>query len=336
MNASAKGETNMVMKLLGAVALSLLASSVISATSASTQGYPSRVVTIVVPLAAGGPADAVARALVQSISKDQPFIIENVAGGGGNIGVARVAKAKPDGYTLLFTGMGMSVSTALYSNLSYDPLKDFEYIGLVTYNPLVIVAPPDAPYKTFSEFMAYLNTRGDKVTFANSGPGSTSHLCATWFMIRAKSNATSVPFRGTAPAMTALLGKQIDLLCDSVGTAGPHIRSGALKAIGVTSKTRSDLLPDVPTLAEQGLADFEVLNWTALYAPKGTPRPIVDHLSKRVQGALVDPEFKTRLARLATTPMAPEQGTPEALATYLKEQTGTWGAVIKKANIEVR
>jgi tripartite-type tricarboxylate transporter receptor subunit TctC len=153
-------------------------------------------------------------------------------------------------------------------------------------------------------------------------------------MIRTKSNATSVPFRGTAPAMTALLGKQVDLLCDSVGTAAPHIRSHALKAIGITSKTRSELLPDVPSIAEQGLSDFEVLNWTALYAPKGTPKPTVAYLSKLVQGAVVDPEFKARLAQFATTPMTPAQATPEALEAYLREQTKTWSAVIKEANIQ--
>lgn len=310
--------------------------------TSAAEDYPTRPVTIVVPLAPGGPADFVARAMVAAMekasskSKEPTFIVENFGGGGGVVGTRRVANAKPDGYTLLFNGMGMSVDTALHANLGFDPLKDFAYIGLVSYNPLVMVARPNLPYTTFPAFLKYLNARGRAITFASSGPGSTSNLCATWFMLKTKTNITSVPYRGTAPAMTAVLGKQVDLLCDSVGTAAPHIKDGELRAIGVTSKSRSELLPKVPTLAEQGLDDFDVVNWTALYAPKGTPTPIVDYLSRLLRRAVVDPAFKMRLAAFSTVPMPPNRATPTALASYLKEQTDTWGSVIRQAGIKPR
>lgn len=321
----------MLTKLMTGIVLTL---AVAAAAANAADNYPTRPVTIVVPLAPGGPADFVARALAGAMSKDQSFIVENFGGSGGNIGTRRVANARPDGYTLLFNGMGMSVSRALYSDLDFDPLKDFAYIALVSYNPLVILARPDLPYTTFPEFVNYLKSRGSAVTFANSGPGSTSNLCATSFMIKTQTAPTSVPYHGTAPAMTALLGKQVDLLCDSVGIAAPHIKKGELRAIGVTSKTRSELLPDVPTIAEQGLSDFEVINWTGLYAPKGTPQPIVDYLARLVRDAVVDPEFKSRLAAFATVPMPPDRAAPDALAAYLKEQTATWGSVIKQAGIK--
>ncbi len=200
----------MLGRLIIAIVLTL--ATAMTGVSAA-DNYPTRPVSIVVPLAPGGPADFVARALASAMSKDKTFIVENFGGGGGSVGTRRVVNARPDGYTLLFNGMGMAVANALYPNLDYNPLKDFAYIGLISYNPLVILARGDFPYTTFPEFLQYLKARGSRVTFANSGPGSTSNLCATSFMIKTNTSSTSVPYHGTATAMTALLGKQVDLLC---------------------------------------------------------------------------------------------------------------------------
>jgi tripartite-type tricarboxylate transporter receptor subunit TctC len=302
-------------------------------TMAGAETFPSRPIKLVVPFAAGGPGDAVGRLLAQAMSRSHSVVVENVSGAGGNIGAARVAKAQPDGYTVLFHQLGMAISPLLYPKLDYGPLTDFEYIGLVAYQPNVLIARPSVPANTFSGLLAYLKSNRDMLAFANTGPGGASHLCAILFMNATQIDIKSVPYRATSLALTDLLGGQVDLLCDSVATATPYILSGAVKAYGVTGKTRAMTLPDVPTLDEQGLTGFDMVTWTALYAPRHTPKPAVDNLVGMLQSAVDDPQFKASLQRIGSQPMPKERAKPEALAAHLKQEMDRWAPIIKSANI---
>ena len=302
---------------------------------ASAQPFPSKPITMIVPFAAGGPADVVARALAASMGKTQTIVIENVGGAGGNIGVLRAAKARPDGYTLLFTGIGMAVSPALYAKLEYNSVTDFEPISLAVFTPLVVMSRKGLMSGTFGEFRQAIESGSLKVTIGNSGPGSASHLCAILLMSALRTNFILVPYRGTAPAMTDLIGGQLDMLCDAAGAAAPQLERGVVSAAGVTTLERSSLLPNVPTLQEQGVAGFKFLNFTALYAPKGTPQPIVSTLNDMVRQAIDDPAYRAALAKFGNVPPPRERATPADLATFLKNEIDRWGPIIKAANIRV-
>ncbi len=302
-----------------------------SATAADT--FPSRPITLVVPFAAGGPGDTVGRLLAAAMSRTQSVVVENVSGAGGNIGAARVARATPDGYTLLFHQLGMAVSPALYAKLEYDALNDFDYIGLVAYQPNVIVTRPNLPAKTFPEFLDYLRAHAKELTFANTGPGGASHLCAILFMSATGIDMKSIPYRATSLALNDLLGGQVDLLCDSVATATPSIEAGKLKAWGVSSKARAAGLPDLPSLAEQGLDGVDMVTWTALYAPKNLPPPVRDTLVALLQGAVTDPTFQANLKKIGSAAMPKERATPEGLSTYLRQEMARWRPIIEKAKI---
>ncbi|MEW5709990.1 MAG: tripartite tricarboxylate transporter substrate binding protein BugD [Pseudomonadota bacterium] len=299
------------------------------------QDYPSRVITMVVPFAAGGPTDTVARLLAQAMggALKQQIIIENVGGAGGTLGAGRVARAAPDGYTILLHHIGQSTAPALYRKLPYDPIKDFEPIGMVTEVPMTFVARKDFPPKDFKELLAYVKANKDKVTYANAGLGSASHLCGTLFMSAIETPLTTVPYKGTGPAMNDLLGGQVDFMCDQTTNTTSQIRAGKIKVYGVTTKTRVPSLPDVPTLHEAGLPNFEVTVWHGLYAPKGTPKPVVDKLSAALKAALQDATVKQRFADLGTEPVALERATPEALREHLKREIDKWGPILKKAGV---
>ena len=297
--------------------------------------FPARPITMIVPFAAGGPADVVARTLAAALGKYGQIIVENINGAGGNIASARVAHATPDGYTLLFQNISMAVSPALYTKLEYNPLTDFDYIGLIAYQPNVVLARPDIPAKNFSEFVAYLKANQKTLSFANAGTGGASDLCALLFLKAIDVDMTMVPYRGTALALTDLLGGRVDLLCDSVATAPPYIAAGKVRAFGVTSKDRWPLLPDVPSLQEEGLAGFDATNWTGLYAPKNTPPPVLERLNQMLRETVADPAFKGNLARVGSLPVTPDRATPQALQSYLKQEIARWGAVIKAAHIRV-
>jgi tripartite-type tricarboxylate transporter receptor subunit TctC len=303
--------------------------------TAGAETFPSRPITIVVPFAAGGPADVVARTLAAALGKRGQIIVENVNGAGGNIASARVSRATPDGYTLLFQNISMAVSPALYSRLDYDPLTDFDYIGLIAYQPNVVLARADNPARNFGEFIAYLKANRSKLSFAHAGTGGASHLCAVLFLKAINVDITLIPYRGTAPAMTDLLGSNVDLLCDSVATAPPYIAAGKVRAFGVTSKDRWPLLPQVPSLQEEGLAGFDATNWTGLYAPKGTPGPVLDKLSEMLRDTVADPAFRESLGRVGSLPVTPDKATPQALQSYLKQEIMRWDRVIKTAHIRV-
>ena len=302
---------------------------------AHAQTYPTKTITMIVPFAAGGPTDTVARLVAQSMGTKlkQQIIIENVGGAGGTIGAARVAKAAPDGYTLFLHHIGQSTAPALYRKLSYNAQTDFEPIGLVTDVPMTIVARKDFPAKDFREFLSYVKANKDKITYANAGVGSASHLCGMLFMTAIGTDLTTVPYKGTGPAMTDLLGGQVDFMCDQSNNTTSQIKSGKIKAYGVTTKSRLPSMPDLPTLNEAGLPGFEVAVWHGMYAPKGTPKPIIDTLASALQTALKDPNVKQRFADLGTEPVAEKRATPEALRTHVKSEIERWSPIIAKAGV---
>ena len=301
--------------------------------SAAWAQYPTKAITMVVPFAAGGPTDTLGRNLGVAMGKQlkQTIVVENVGGAGGNIGVTRATRAAPDGYTILLHHIGMSTSPALYRKLDYNPLTDFEYIGLVADVPMTLIARGNFPPQDFKEFLAYVKANKNKLTLANAGLGAASHLCGLLFMTAIETDFTTVPYKGTGPAMNDLLGGQVDFMCDQTTNTTGQIQGGRVKAYGVTTKTRVASLPNLMTLDEQGLKGFDVAVWHALYAPKATPKPVVDTLVRALQESLKDQDLKVNLAKLGTEPVAQNQATPEALRNLLKAEIDKWGPIIKKA-----
>jgi tripartite-type tricarboxylate transporter receptor subunit TctC len=314
-------------KLLAAAALSLAASS------AGAQSYPDRTITVVVPFAAGGPTDTVTRLVAEAMSKDlgQQIVVENVGGAGGTLGAGRVASAEPDGYTLLLHHIGMATSATLYRKLAYDTLNGFEYVGLVTEVPMTIVARKDLEPSDLKSLIEYAKANKDTVTVANAGIGAASHLCGMMFMSAIQTPLVTVPYKGTGPAMTDLLGGQVDIMCDQTTNTTKQIQGGTVKAYAVTTAKRLDVLPDVPTAEEAGMPGFEVGIWHGLYAPKGTPAEVTERLSKSLQVALKDPNVVARFAELGTTPSSDADATPAALKAKLESEITRWKPIIDAA-----
>jgi len=315
------------------LASTLAALALACGTPTQAAEYPSKPITIVVPFAAGGPTDTVARLLGQAMGADlkQTMIVENVGGAGGTVGAGRVARADPDGYTLFLHHIGHSTAPALYRKLPYNAVDDFAPIGLVTDVPMTLVARSNFPPKDLKELIAYVKQNKDKVTYANAGMGAASHLCGMLFMSAIDTDLTTVPYKGTGPAMNDLLGGKVDFMCDQTTNTTGQIKAGKIKVYAVTTKKRVPSLPDVPTAAEAGLPNFEVAVWHGLYAPKGTPKAIIERLDAALKVALKDPTLKQRFADLGTEPVAESQATPEALSAHLKAQIALWGPIIKKA-----
>jgi tripartite-type tricarboxylate transporter receptor subunit TctC len=305
------------------------------AASAFAQQYPTRSITMVVPYAAGGPTDTVARVVAQAMQKSlgQAVVVENRPSAGGILGPEVVKNAKPDGYTILIHHIGMATTPALYRQLRYNPLTDFEYIGLINDVPMTIIARGNFPAKDFKEFLAYVKANKEKITYANAGIGAASHLCGMLFMSAIETDLLTVPYKGTAPAMNDLLGGQVDFMCDQTTNTTAQIKAGKVKVYAVTSAKRVPSLPDVPTLQELGLKGFEVGIWHALYAPKGTPKEAMDRLVAALQAAVKDPEVNKRFAELGATAYPPEKATPAALAAHLKAEIEKWGPIIRKAGV---
>ncbi|CAD7032101.1 tripartite tricarboxylate transporter substrate binding protein BugD [Pseudorhizobium halotolerans] len=322
------------MKILNAVlgATAVAAVSLFSA-GAGAQTYPDRTITMVVPFAAGGPTDTVARLVAESMSKDlgQQVIVENVGGAGGTLGAARVANAEADGYTVLLHHIGMATSATLYRKLPYDTLNAFEYVGLVTEVPMTIVARKDLEPTDMAGLIEYAKANKDTVTVANAGIGAASHLCGMLFMSALETPLVTVPYKGTGPAMTDLLGGQVDIMCDQTTNTTKQIQAGTIKAYAVTSPERLDVLKDIPTTAEAGLADFQVGIWHGIYVPKGTPAEAVERLSKSLQVALKDENVAARFAELGTEPSPEADGTPDALKAKLESEIARWKPVIEAA-----
>jgi tripartite-type tricarboxylate transporter receptor subunit TctC len=302
---------------------------------ANAQDYPSQSITIVVPFAAGGPTDTVARLVGEAMSKDlgQQIIVENVTGAGGTVGTARVAKAEPDGYTLLLYHIGMATSATLYRNLPYETLNAFDYVGLVNEVPMVVVSRKDFEPADFKSLVDYVKANKDTVTYANAGIGSGSHLCGMLFMSAIDTQLTTVPYQGTGPAMTDLLGGQVDFMCDQTTNATNQIQAGSIKAYATTAPARLKTLPDVPTAAELGLPAFQFGVWHGLYAPKGTPAPVIERLSASLQLALKDPVVLERFGALGATASTAEEATPAALKAKLESEIARWKPLIEAAGV---
>ena len=320
----------MLCRLTFCVSLLLLLVS-----GAVAQEYPTRQISLAVPFAAGGPTDTLARnlALVMSQQLKQQVVIENVAGAGGTIASNRIAKAKPDGYSLLIHHIGMATAPALYRKLSFNPLTDYEYIGQVADVPMTVIAKLALPPENLTELIGYVKKNKDKLNLGNAGLGAASHLCGLLFMSRIEADIVTIPYNGTAPAMTALMGGQIDLMCDQTTNTTQQIKSGRVKVYGTTTKQRIPSLSMVPTLAEQGLKDFEVSVWHGVYAPKGTPKSVVDKLVAALQASVQDAQFKSRIAELGAQAVSKDKATPDALAKHLKAEIAKWDPVIKKAGV---
>lgn len=316
--------------------LPLLAAALAAVSSqASAQSYPTKPIVLVVPFAAGGPTDVVARMISGPMGKSlgTTVVVENTVGAGGTIASQRVAKSNPDGYTVLIHHMGMATAPALYRRLSFDPLASFEYIGQALDVPMTMLARKDFPAENLQQLIAYVKANKDKVTLANAGLGAVSHLCGMMFMSAIATDLTTVPYKGTGPAMTDLLGGQVDLLCDQTTQTVPMIRDGRVKIYGVTSTSRLAALPSVPTLDEQGLKGFEVKVWHGVYAPKGTPRDITEKLTRSLREALTDAAVVKRMADLSSDIPPADKISPEGLRTHLQAEIAKWGPVIKKAGV---
>lgn len=325
--------TPALASLSARVALAVCGVGLLVAPAAQAQTYPSRAITLVVPFAAGGPTDVVARSLSGPMAKalGQSVVIENRTGAGGTLAAGAVARAAPDGYTFLIHHNGMATAPSLYRKLPYNPLTDFEYVSQVVDVPMTLVARRDLPAKTLPELLVYLKAQGDKVNLAHAGLGAVSHLCGMVFRQAVGVDLTTVPYQGTGPAMAALLGGQVDLLCDQTTQTVPQIKAGSIRLYGVTTAQRVKVLPDTPTLAEQGLKGFEVMVWHGIYAPKGTPKEATEKFNAALRAALKDPVFMTRMADLGAEIVPDAKLTPEGLRSWLKEEIERWGPVIKSA-----
>jgi tripartite-type tricarboxylate transporter receptor subunit TctC len=320
-------------KLVIAVAL---AGALASAPSAFAQVYPSRPVTMVVPFPAAGPADVLARILGERmrVSLGQPVIVDNVAGAAGSIAVGRVARAAPDGYTLILGNLGTHVANGAIYALQYDLVKDFEPVSPLPSNHQLLIANNVAPAKDLKDLIARVRTNGDKVTVGNAGPGSPSHLTAVYFQNTIAARFQLVPYRGTPQVLQDLLAGQIDLVFDQASSSLPQVRGGKLKTYGVTAKARLASAPEIPTMDEAGLPGFYASIWFGLWVPKDTPRSVVARLNSAVVDALADPTVRARLADLGSDLPPREQQTPEALGALQKAEIEKWWPIIKAANIK--
>lgn len=330
-NANVWEDTMAMTKTLAGLA----AGAMLMTTTAFAQGYPERQITMVVPFAAGGPTDTVGRLIAERMSADlgQQVLVENVGGAGGTLGAGNVAGAEADGYTILLHHIGMATSATLYRNLAYNPLEAFEYVGLVTEVPMTIVARKDFEPADFASLVTYVKENADTITMANAGIGAASHLCGMLFMQAVEAPIVTVPYKGTGPAMTELVGGQIDIMCDQTTNTTEQIKGGTIKGYAVTSPARLDIFPDLPAVGEAGFPGLEVSVWHGVYAPKGTPADVVARLSQSLQTALADPSLAEQLAELGTAPSPAADATPEALKAKLESEIARWKPIIETAGV---
>jgi len=301
---------------------------------ASAQDYPARPITIIVPFAAGGPTDVIARIVADNMSKTlgQTILIENVVGAGGTTGSTRAMRAAPDGYTIEMGHMGThAASVALYPNLAYKPESDFEPIGMAAGTPILILARKDFPPKDLKEFIAYVKANEKKLNAAHAGVGSVSHVTGLFLNHLLGVKPTLIPYQGTGPAMNALVGGQIDYMTDQIVNAVPQVKGGTIKAYAVGTPDRNPSLPDLPTSKEAGMPDFQASAWNALFAPKGTPKPILDKLSAALDKALDDEATRKRLLDLGSDIPGKDRRGQQALASLVKSEIAKWSPIIKAA-----
>lgn len=310
---------------LGAVAM-------LGAAPALAQDYPTRPITIIVPFAAGGPTDVVTRLVAEPMSKTlgQPIIIENVVGAGGTTGATRAARAANDGYTFIMGHVGThAASVALYPKLAYDPRTDFEPIALINGAAIVVAAKKDLPPKDFKEFVAYVKANETKLNQAHAGVGAVSYITCELLNGIIGVKPVGVPFQGTGPAMNALVGGQVDYMCDQITNVVPQVNGGTIKAYAVATPERSPSLPNLPTAAEGGLPNYQASAWNALFAPKGTPKAILEKVNAAAAKALDDEKVIARMKELGNDIPKPDQRKPEALGKLVKDEVDKWGKFLK-------
>ena len=290
---------------------------------------------MIVPFAEGGPTDTVTRLIAEPMAAELggEIVVQNVEGAGGTVAAEQVANAEPDGYTVLMHHIGMSTAPTLYPDLAYDPLEDFEMIGLVTEVPMTIIGSPNFEPSTLEELITYIEDNIDTVTYANAGVGAASQLCGLLIETATGLDLTEVPYDGTGPAMDDLLGDQVDFMCDQTTNTAERILGEEVKAYAVTTPERIEALPDVPTTEEGGLGDVQVTVWHGLYVPAGTPQEIIDALNAALVAALADEEVITRLGELGTSPVSAERATPDAHRAHLEEQIELWRPIIEEAGV---
>ncbi len=307
----------------------------LAATSALAE-FPDKPITLVVPFSAGGPTDKVARDLAEALRKPlggATIIIENVGGAGGTLGATKVARAAPDGYTLLLHHIGMSTAPALYRNMQYKTLEDFEYLGMINEVPMTLIGKPSLPANNYAELAKWIDANKGKINLANAGLGAASHLCGLLFMSAIKVDMQTVPYKGTAPAMTDLLGGQVDLMCDQTTNTSTQIEAGKVKAYAVTTPKRltTPALAKLPTLDESGLKGFNVSIWHGMYAPKGTPKPVLDKINAAMKTALHDPEFIKREEALGAVIVTDARLNGAEHKKFVESEIAKWTPIIKAA-----
>lgn len=317
------------------IALALAAGLAVGATGAQAQGnYPQRPITMIVPFAAGGPTDVIARIVGDHMSRTlgQQIVVENVAGAGGTTGITRGAQSQPDGYTIMMGHMGThGAAPALYPKLKYDPAKDFAPIGLAAGTPIIIVARKDFPANDLKGFLDYMKANGDKVNMAHAGVGSVSHSTGIFLNSVIKAKPTMVAYRGTGPALNDLMANTVDYMTDQIVNVAPQIQGGNIKAFAIATAERSPALPNLPTTKEAGLPDYEVSAWNAVFAPKGTPPEIVAKLNDALVKSLDDENTRKRLLDLGGVIPSKAERTPEALQKLVESEVARWTPVLKAA-----
>ncbi len=314
-----------VALMLAATALHVLA-----------QDFPNRAITMVMPYAAGGPGDTITRVFAGAMQKHlgQQIVVDNTAGASGSIGTAKVARARPDGYTLLMIHVSHATNVAMYKGLPYHPVDDFEPIGRATSGPMVIVTRNDFPARNLNEFVAYVKANGPKVSLAHAGVGSASHLCGLMMMNALNVKLNEIPYKGTGPALNDLMGGQVDILCDQTSGTVPSVKGGKIKAYASAGKARLPQLPEVPAITEAGVEGFDINISFGLYAPKGTPKPVLDQLTSALQKSVTDPEVRQRLEGMGISAVSVDQARPEALRNHLKNEIDTLGGLLIKAGVK--
>ena len=307
-------------------------SSAFAADSVST--YPNKPIHLIVGFSPGGSADTVGRALAEGLSSrlGQAVVVENKAGANGNIAAELVARSAPDGYTLYFPSIGHAVNASLYKNLPYDPVKDFTAIGGVFSAPNILIVPANSPYKSVGELIAAARANPGRLTFASSGSGTSVHLSAVLFEKMAKIDMIHVPYKGTGSAMPDVISGQVDMSFPNLPSGLPHVKSGSLRALGITTAKRSSAAPNIPTIAESGLPGYDMATWYGLVAPANLPVEIRNRLNKELQSILADPKFKDKLIAQGADPMP---GTPEQFSTFIKGEMEKWRKLIAQSQITV-
>jgi len=302
----------------------------------AAQDFPSRPITMVMPYAPGGPGDVITRVFAGAMQKSlgQQVVVDNPAGASGTIGTAKVARSKPDGYSLLMIHVSHATNLAMFKSLPYHPVDDFEPIGRATSGPMLIAARNGFPARNLNEFVAYAKANAPKISLAHAGVGSASHLCGLMLMNALGVKFNEIPYKGTGPALNDLLGGQVDLLCDQTSGTVPSIKAGKIQAYAAAGRSRIPSLPDMPAIAEAGVQGMEINISFGLYAPKGTPKPVLDKLSAALQASVADPEVRQRLEGMGISAVPVELARPDALRAHLKNEIDTLGGLLVKAGVK--